>query len=71
MKRTMLTSDTLDRFEKEYKTAHYTEQQVKAIELAAYVANMNRNAHPEWTQEDVFVDFLRVLRIDHIEVLTV
>lgn len=67
MKKTMLTCETLDRFEKEYKTEQYTETQIETIERAAYVANMNRNAHPEWTKDDIFADFLRVLGIDHIE----
>jgi hypothetical protein len=29
---------------------------------------MNRCGHPEWTDADVFADFLRVLEIDKIEI---
>ena len=67
MKKTMLTYETLDRFEREYKTEHYTPEQVKTIEHAAYVANMNRCSHPEWTEADIFADFIRVLGIHKIE----
>jgi hypothetical protein len=68
MKKTMLTCETLDRFEKEYKTEQYNANQIAQIEFAAYVANMNRCGHPEWTDADVFADFLRVLEIDKIEI---
>ena len=67
MKKTMLTYKTLDRFEAEYKTEHYTKAQIEAIEMAAYIANMNQSAHRDWTEEDIFADFLRVLDIDHIK----
>lgn len=67
MKKTMLTYKTLDRFEAEYKTEQYTEAQVAAIEMAAYIANMNQSAHRDWTDDDIFADFLRILDIDHIE----
>lgn len=63
----MLTYKTLDRFEAEYKTEQYTKAQIEAIELAAYIANMNRSAHRDWTDNDIFADFLRILDIDHIE----
>lgn len=66
MKKTMLTSRTLDRFEAEYITDTYTEKELERVEFAAYVANMNRRA--DWTEDDVFADFLRVLGIDHITV---
>lgn len=68
MTKTMLTYKTLDRFESEYKTAGYTGAQLEEIERAAYVANMNRNAHEDWTDADVFADFLRVLAIHKIDV---
>lgn len=67
MKKTMLTYKTLDRFEAEYKTEHYTKAQIEAIEMAAYIANMNQSAHRDWTEADIFADFLRVLDIDHIK----
>lgn len=67
MKKTMLAYKTLDRFEAEYKTEQYTKAQIEAIELAAYIANMNRSAHRDWTDNDIFADFLRILDIDHIE----
>ena len=67
MKKSMLTCETLDRFEREYKTEHYTPEQVETIEHAAYVANMNRCSHPEWTEADIFADFIRVLGIHKIE----
>lgn len=67
MKKTMLTYKTLDRFEEEYKTEQYTEAQIEAIEMAAYIANMNQSAHRDWTDDDIFADFLRILDIDHIE----
>lgn len=67
MKKTMLTYKTLGRFEAEYKTEQYTKAQIEAIELAAYIANMNRSAHRDWTDNDIFADFLRILDIDHIE----
>ena len=68
MKKTMLTYKTLDRFEAEYITENYTGAELESIELAAYVANMNRSSHPEWTESDIFTDFLRVLKIDKITV---
>lgn len=68
MKITMLTWKTIERFEAEYRTDQYTEEQIKSIELAAYIANMNKNGHPEWTKDDIFKDFIRVLRIDKIKV---
>ena len=67
MKKSMLTCETLDRFEREYKTEHYTPEQIETIEHAAYVANMNRCSHPEWTEADIFADFIRVLGIHKIE----
>lgn len=70
MKKTMLTYKTLDRFEREYKTEHYTPEQIKTIEHAAYVANMNQCNNPEWTESDIFADFIRVLVIHKIETET-
>lgn len=67
MKKTMLTYKTIDRFEAEYKTEQYTKAQIEAIEMAAYIANMNQSAHSDWTGDDIFADFLRILAIDHIE----
>lgn len=67
MKKTMLTYKTLDRFEAEYKTEQYTEAQIDTIEMAAYIANMNQSAHRDWTVDDIFADFLRILDIDRIE----
>lgn len=67
MKKTMLTYKTLDRFEAEYKTDQYTKAQIEAIEMAAYIANMNQSAHRDWTGDDIFADFLRILDIDRIE----
>ena len=69
MTKTMLTYRTLDRFERDYKTEHYTKQQIAKIELAAYVANMNRVSHPEWNERNIFEDFLRVLKIDKIDLI--
>lgn len=66
MKKTMLTYETLDRFEREYETSGYTDAEIEKIEDAAYVANMNRCANPEWTRADIFKDFLRVLHIHNI-----
>ena len=60
MKMTALALETLTRFENEYKTSQYTEEQTETIEHAAYVANMNKCAHPGWTQEDIFADFLLI-----------
>lgn len=68
MKMTMLTYKTLRRFEREYLTNQYTPEQIETIEHAAYVANMNQCNNPEWTEADIFADFLRVLRIHKIEV---
>ena len=65
----MLTYRTLDRFERDYKTEHYTKQQIAKIELDAYVANMNRVSHPEWNERNIFEDFLRVLKIDKIDLI--
>lgn len=67
MKKTMLTYKTLDRFEREYKTEQYTPEQIKTIEHAAYVANMNQCNNPNWTESDIFADFIRVLGIHKIE----
>jgi hypothetical protein len=66
MKKTMLTYKTLDRFEAECITENYTEAEIEAVEHAAYVANMNTCAHPEWTEADIFNDFMRVLSIHKI-----
>lgn len=68
MKKTMLTCKTLDRFEVEYNTTQYTPDEIEKIEFAAYVANMNTCNHPEWTESDIFKEFLRVLAIDKITV---
>lgn len=68
MKKTMLTYKTLDRFEAEYITENYTEKELERVEFAAYVANMNRCSNPEWTEADIFTDFLRVLDIEKITV---
>ena len=72
MKKTMLTYRTLDRFEDEYKTEQYTEEQIGMIEYDAYVANMSVCAHPEWTEEDVFNWFVHCMtEIDHLELVPV
>ena len=69
MKKTMLTYKTLDRFEAENDVlGFYTNEQIEKIEYCAYVANMNRSAHPDWTDDDVYDDFLRVLEIEKIPV---
>lgn len=69
MKKTMLTYKTLDRFEAENDVLSlYTNEQIEQIEYCAYVANMNRCAHPDWTDDDVYNDFLRVLKIHKITV---
>ena len=61
MKKTALTYRTLDRFEREYLTGDYTPEQIETIEIAAYAANMNQCNNPEWTEADIFADFLRIL----------
>lgn len=68
MKMTALTFDTLRRFETEYITGKYTDGQIKAIERTAYVANMNALNCPEWTDDDIFYDFIRVVKLHHIPV---
>lgn len=68
MKKTMLTCKTLERFETEYNTNQYTPDEIEKVEFAAYVANMNTCNHPEWTESDIFIEFLRVLSIDKITV---
>lgn len=68
MKKTMLTCKTLDRFEAEYNTTQYTPDEIEKVEFAAYVANMNTYNHSEWTESDIFKEFLRVLAIDKITV---
>lgn len=68
MKKTMLTCKTLERFEVEYNTNQYTPDEIEKVEFAAYVANMNTCNHPEWTESDIFIEFLRVLSIDKITV---
>lgn len=70
MKKTMLTYKTLDRFEREYKTEHYTPEQIETIEHAAYVANMNQCNNSDWTESDIFADFIRVLGVHKIETET-
>jgi hypothetical protein len=70
MKKTMLTYKTLDRFERDYKTEHYTPEQIETIEHAAYVANMNQCNNSDWTEADIFADFLRVLNVHKIETET-
>ena len=69
MKKTMLTYRTLNKFEKEFSTEHYKPEQIKSIEFAAYVANMNQCDNPKWTDEDIFRDFIRILEIDKIEII--
>ena len=69
IKKTMLTYKTIDRFNAEYITDQYTTSEIKAIELASYVANMNNYAHPEWRNDDIFNDFLRVLKNHKITVV--
>ena len=44
MKKTMLTWDTLDRFEAEYNVATLTPEQIKEAEHLAYCANMGANS---------------------------
>lgn len=69
IKKTMLTYKTIDRFNAEYITNRYTPCEIKAIEDASYVANMNNYAHPEWRDDDIFNDFLRVLKNHKITVV--
>ena len=69
IKKTMLTYKTIDRFNAEYITDQYTTSEIEAIELAAYTANMNECVHPEWKEDDIFNDFLRVLKIHKIAVI--
>ena len=64
----MLTCKTLDRFEAEYNTTQYTPDEIEKVEFAAYVANMNTCNNSEWTESDIFKEFLRVLAIDKITV---
>lgn len=68
MKKTMLTSKTLDRFERETNVDLYTPTEIQAIELAAYVANMTAGNHPEWDENNIYNEFVRVLAIDKIEI---
>lgn len=68
MKKTMLTSKTLDRFERETNVDLYTPTEIRAIELAAYVANMTAGNHPEWDENNIYNEFVRVLAIDKIEI---
>lgn len=71
MKKTMLTYKTLDRFEREYETAQYSADEIETIEHCAYVANMNQCNNPEWTETDIFADFMRCLNspYKHITVI--
>lgn len=68
-KKTILTYKTLNRFEAEYVVDQYTASEIEAIEDASYVANMNECVHPEWKEDDIFDDFLRVLKIHKIIVV--
>lgn len=68
MEKTMLTYRTLDRFEAEYQTEHYTDAEIEKIEHSAYVANMNQCNNPEWNDSNIFDDFLRVLGIHKVTV---
>lgn len=67
--KTFLTYKTIDRFEAEYVTDQYTASEIEKIELAAYIANMREGAHPEFTLNDTFNDFLRVLKNHKIAVV--
>ena len=69
IKKTMLTYKNINCFEAEYITNQYTPCEIEAIELAAYTANMNECVHPEWKEDDIFNDFLRVLKIHKIAVV--
>lgn len=66
----MLTFDVLMRFKREYITENYSEEQERRIESDAAIAMYNRHYHrkhkEEWTDEDIYNDFLRILRIDKI-----
>lgn len=62
MKKTMLTYETLKKFEGEFVTEMYTEEEIKKIEFCAYVANMGDRG----TEEEIFKNFLRVMRIEGI-----
>lgn len=70
MRKSLLTYDILKRFEGEYYTDNYTEEQERKIESAAKIAMYNRHYHYEhnekWTDEDIYNDFLRILEIDKI-----
>lgn len=72
MKKTMLTFDLLVKFENEYITENYTDEQKRTIETDAKIAMFNRHCHlennEEWTETDIFNDFLRILEIDKISV---
>lgn len=71
MKMTALTYTTLHRFELENVIDCYTEKEIETIEYAAYVANMNECAHPEWTEQDVYNDFLRILSYHELPIYPV
>ena len=60
--KTFFTYKTINRFEAEYITNQYTPSEIEAIEDVSYVANMNSYVHPEWKEDDIFNDFLRVLK---------
>lgn len=62
MTKTMLTYNTLNNFEKVYETTQYTNEEIEKIEFVAYVANMNKCNNPEWTEIDVFNNFIKILK---------
>lgn len=70
---TMLTFDILRRFELEYKTDCYNLDERSTIETDARIAMMNRHYHNEqgenWTNDDIYADFLRCLAIDKINLI--
>lgn len=61
MKKTMLTYKTIERFERDY-VINYTEDDEKKIDYCAYVANIGA----EGTEEEIFKNFLRVMRIENV-----
>lgn len=73
MRKTMLTFDLLTRFEREYQTAQYTLDELSEIETDARIAMFNRHSHYDngenWTEDDIYADFLRCLNIGKITLI--
>ncbi len=63
MKKTFLTYRTISFFETNYRLINSKDE--KEVELCAYIANIG---HQEWSDSDIFIEFLRNLKISKVQI---